>query len=78
MAELTEIQERDLERIQATARKLIDLKYRRGAEEHGTILSSLSVHRILDEAIDEAVDLVVYLLHMREKLGEGRPPGPGF
>lgn len=50
----------------------MDGKYRKGAEAHsheygGELLSVPSL-LILDHAIEEAIDQVVYLLSLREKL----------
>lgn len=43
-------------------------KYEKGAIEHGGNLWQLSKSELLDCAIDEAIDQVVYLLTLRSKL----------
>lgn len=69
---MTPAQEAHLERIQSAFLWLVDAKYRRGAAEHageyGGELLSISTLRILDHAIEEAIDQVVYLLSLKEKL----------
>lgn len=53
-------------------------KYLRGQAEHGGQLWQKS--GLLDMAIDEAIDQVIYLLTLREQLRRSRPganPGPG-
>lgn len=45
-------------------------KYIVGQIEHGGDLKDLSVSCLLDEAIKEAIDQVVYLFTMRQKLRE--------
>jgi len=63
---LTPEQGQHLERIKDTFGELVTAKYFQGARHHGGNLWD-NPH-ILDEAIDEAIDLVVYLLTIREKL----------
>ena len=69
---MTDAQEKHLARVKDSFCALVDAKYRRGAEEHsqeygGELLSMPSL-RILDHAIEEAIDQVVYLLSLREKM----------
>ncbi len=69
---MTDAQEKHLARVKDRFSFLVDLKYRRGADEHageydGELLRMPPL-RILDHAIDEAIDQVVYLLSLREKL----------
>lgn len=45
-------------------------KYKQGVEEHGGNLWDLSEDDLLDNAIDEAIDQVVYLLTIKQKRGE--------
>jgi hypothetical protein len=45
-------------------------KYRRGAKEHGTILSEYKEETLIDEAINEALDLCAYLYTLKEKINE--------
>jgi hypothetical protein len=65
---MTAEQEGHLSRINVAACHRISDKYRRGQQEHGGDLSAKSSISILDFAIDEAVDQVVYLLTLREQL----------
>ncbi len=69
---MTDNQEKHLARVKNRFCLLVDAKYRRGAEEHadehgGELLNAPSVY-ILELAIEEAIDQVVYLLSLREKL----------
>lgn len=43
-------------------------KYRRGAAEHEGCLRDLTAATLIEDAIDEAVDQMAYLLTLREKL----------
>ena len=65
---MTHAQESHLARVKAEFVSLVDAKYRAGAAEHGGELLALPDLSILDFAIDEAVDQVVYLLSLKEKL----------
>jgi hypothetical protein len=51
---------------------LIIKKYSKGVEEHGGNLWELSSSKILDEAINEAIDQVVYLITLKDKMGFSR------
>lgn len=55
--------------VKESSRRIED-KYAAGAKEHGGVLLDLSSSALLDAAIDEAVDQIVYLLTLREKLSE--------
>ena len=55
-----------LQRIQGSALKLINDKYRKGAAEHGGHL--WEKENLIDEAINEAIDQVVYLLTLKEQM----------
>jgi hypothetical protein len=48
--------------------KLAKDKYAAGAAEHGGDLQDMPVGRLLDEAINENIDSLIYLLTAREKL----------
>ncbi len=61
-------QEAHLARVKAEFAVITDAKYRAGAAEHGGELLDLPESMILDLAIEEAVDQVVYLLSLKEKL----------
>ena len=65
---MTHAQESHLARVKADFVSLVDSKYRAGAAEHGGELLALPDLSILDFAIEEAVDQVVYLLSLKEKL----------
>ena len=47
-------------------------KYEAGQQEHGGSL--WEKHGMLDNAIAEAIDLVVYLYTLRERLDKGKKP----
>ncbi len=81
---MTETQEQHLELVLATAKSLISTKYRKGQAEHGGNLFDKSVGALLDEAINEAIDQLVYLITAKAKLNEfkayttnGRPVEAG-
>ena len=59
-------QETHLQRVKQRAAEIIDKKYRAGQAEHGGFLLDIGVDGLLDAAIDEAVDQVVYLLSLKE------------
>ncbi len=61
-------QEAHLERVKQEFLAIVDSKYRSGAQEHGGELLEVPGLVILDYAIEEAVDQVVYLLSLKEKL----------
>jgi hypothetical protein len=48
----------------------VDAKYRKGQEEHGGLLTELTSETLCDHAIEEAIDQVVYLLSLKDKLEE--------
>ena len=61
-------QERHLLSIKETFMKLIDAKYRKGQKEHEGDLWRLTREQLLDEAIAESIDQIVYLLTLRDKM----------
>lgn len=65
---LTPEQEQHLKRIKANFTSKVDTKYRAGQKEHGGDLMHNNALAVLDMAIAEAVDLVVYLETLREVL----------
>ncbi len=71
---MTSPQERHLHRIKTEFLQLVDTKYRAGAKEHGGTLLDMCELKMLDSAIDEAIDQVVYLLSLREKMIERLGP----
>lgn len=65
---MTYEQEQNLADIKAQASKLIDAKYRSGQKTHGGNLFDLSVSALLDEAINEAIDQLTYLITAKNNL----------
>ena len=59
-----------LQRIKNQFIELVDAKYRKGQEEHGGLLTELTSETLCDHAIEEAIDQVVYLLSLKDKLEE--------
>lgn len=57
--------EAHLQRIKSRFLALVDHKYRKGQAEHGGQLWLNP--KLLDNAIDEAIDQVVYLLTLKEQ-----------
>jgi len=62
---MTQEQETHLEYIKQKTLQLLDAKYRKGQAEHGGNLWDID---LLDNAIDEAIDMITYLLALKEKL----------
>jgi hypothetical protein len=65
---MSEDHEDHLNRIKTQVINLIDTKYRAGQKEHGGNLWLKT--GLLDEAINEVIDLAVYLLTMKEQIAE--------
>lgn len=65
---LTAEQARHVEHIAGEFSTRMATKYAKGQAEHGGNLFDLGAMDLLNEAIDEAVDQVVYLLTLRDKL----------
>jgi len=65
---MTDTQERHLEDIKTAFLHLVDTKYRKGQHEHGGDLFSRSPLELLNMAIDEAIDQVVYLLTLKDAI----------
>ena len=64
-------QEAHLQHVKDYVRERMDIKYRKGQEEHGSDGSNLwdvTDIELLDEAINEAIDQCVYLVTLRQKL----------
>jgi hypothetical protein len=61
-------QEQHLQHIKDEFVSLVDPKYRKGQSQHGGDLFTKSASELVDMALDEAIDQVVYLLTLREKL----------
>jgi len=60
--------EQHLEKILTQAEFRIKVKYLRGQAEHNDNLWEHSILDLVDNAIDEAVDQLVYLLTLRDKI----------
>ncbi len=60
--------EEHLYRLQGEIWKRVGAKYRAGQAEHGGVLPQAGIKVLLDSAIDEAVDQIVYLLTLKELL----------
>lgn len=73
--EMTKEQEAHLLKIKQTFDKEVDKKYREGQKEHGGNLYEMLPEKLLDNAIDEALDLVVYLVTLRESIIVNRMRG---
>jgi acetyl-CoA carboxylase carboxyltransferase component len=63
---MTPEQEAHLKRIKTNFSSKVDKKYREGQKEHGGNLYHENIIQLLDKAINEAVDQVVYLETLRE------------
>lgn len=55
-------------KIMQQASMLIHAKYEKGAREHHSLLTDYDAHWLLDSAIEEALDQIVYLLTLKDKL----------
>ncbi len=67
---MTETSEAHLSRLLAEIGLLVNDKYRAGADEHGGDLTDMPVGKLIDEAIQENIDSLVYLLTAKQKLNE--------
>ena len=65
---MTPDQEEHLAEIKRTFTNLVDQKYRKGQAEHGGNLFDVDTVRLIDMAIEEAIDQVVYLITIRNQL----------
>jgi hypothetical protein len=65
---MTTEQEAHLSSVQNAFYKRCDTKYRKGQAEHGGDLFTRTPLELLDMAIDEAVDQVVYLITLKQSL----------
>lgn len=66
---MTERSAKHLDRLLDEAATRIRIKYTQGNLEHGGDLLDKGLIGLVDEAVNEAVDQLVYLLTLREKLG---------
>ena len=65
---MTPEQEFHLARIKSEFTSLVDAKYRAGQAEHGGDLIEKEELSLVNMAIDEAIDMVVYLITLRDKI----------
>lgn len=72
---MTRNHEAHLDKLKKACLTLMDSKYRKGQKEHGGDLWRMPLEDLLDNAILEAVDQVVYLLTARERLNDMRNEG---
>lgn len=63
---MTQEQENHLQNIKTAFLKAVDIKYRHGQEEHGGNLWKKK--GLIDMAIEEAVDQVIYLLTLKKQI----------
>lgn len=62
--------EKHLDLLVRNANYLMKRKYRAGQSEHGGNLWEMAFDELLDNAISEALDQVVYLLTLKQQLTE--------
>jgi hypothetical protein len=65
---MTSEQEKHLKSIKSGFDSIVDGKYRRGQAEHGGDLWDMSPMDLLNASLDEAIDQIVYLLTLKQKL----------
>lgn len=63
-------QERHLKDIIKTSGQLINKKYRAGNKKYDGNLLDLTAAALIDEAINEAVDQLIYLLTLKHNYGK--------
>lgn len=66
---MTEEQEAHLAHIQAVFKEYCASKYTSGAAEHGGSLYNMSAIDLVNNALMEAIDQVVYLVTLRDAIG---------
>lgn len=54
--------------LERRAMRLVRTKYTKGATEHSGHIWDLSEMQLIDNAIEEAVDQLVYLLTLKDKI----------
>ncbi len=67
---MTPEQEEHLQDIISQTTTMMERKYRAGQAEHGGNLADMSKYKLLDCALEEAIDQVVYLLTLRANLNK--------
>ena len=65
---MTENSEKHLAWLKQEIADLVEIKYTLGAQEHGGDLTDMPVGKLIDEAIQENIDSLVYLLTAKQKL----------
>lgn len=65
---MTRDQERHLQSIKDEFLKRVDQKYRKGQKEHGGNLFDYARLDLVENTIDEAIDMVTYLLSLRRQM----------
>jgi len=73
---MNEQAEEHLHHIKSEFHRLVGPKYRKGQAEHGGILSEKSTEFLINAAIEEAIDQVVFLITLRDKLVPEVPSVP--
>lgn len=68
MKRMTDDQENHLDDLKDDFLDLVDPKYRAGAAEHGGNIWDMPVEKLLESALEEVVDLFVYLRTLQQKL----------
>ncbi len=68
MADITSEQQAHILHLQQMCAKMINKKYIAGAKEHGGNIWDMPNEELLDQALDEAIDQVVYLLTLKDNL----------
>lgn len=69
---VTPEQENHLAEIKNSFETLVDIKYRKGQEEHGGDLFKKGILDLVEDALNEAIDQFVYLITIRNKILDDR------
>jgi len=62
--------ERHLAQVKRRVARRISFKYRKGQAEHGGRLWEKPALALVEDVLDEAVDLIVYMETLKEQLNE--------
>ena len=65
---MTEEQNKHVQTIASEFASLMSSKYEKGVKEHGGNLWEVGIHDMVDMALDEAIDQVVYLMTLKEQV----------
>lgn len=68
---MSKAQHEHVHKLMFTMAMMMEKKYTAGQKEHGGNLWEMSEEELLNNALDEVVDLGVYLLTLRDKLFPG-------